>query len=243
MRKKKLHQKLNRKFSQFIKRKRTRSDWEVVILDQEDSIEEPECRKIPDNPFIPQMRGVIDFILQKRGQSYGQFYPVILDFDEPKQEQQNPFDIEVDVSEEDAIAKYELETELARIRTQIDEVLALLTPGLNRLLIRTNRPAYFEEFVQTMYDETGLPVQLEVKERQEFPAGCTILDFEFSGSIGKSGMRGANLYLPIYKKPWKIAGNLDIEVPIGYNTVIVEGLIEGEEESVPDRFEREFYAK
>ena len=32
------------------------------------------------------------------------------------------------------------------------------------------------------------------------------------------------IYLPIYKKPWQIAENLNISVPIGYNTVIVKGL-------------------
>ncbi len=39
-------------------------------------------------------------------------------------------------------------------------------------------------------------------------------------------MKEGILYIPVYKRPWtqvKIQQNLDISIPIGYNTVIVKG--------------------
>ena len=32
------------------------------------------------------------------------------------------------------------------------------------------------------------------------------------------------VYLPIYKKPWEISENLDIIVPVGYNTLVIDSI-------------------
>lgn len=210
-------------------------------LEEDTEIIKP--RRKPDNPCISTMRTIVEELLKRRGQSYRSFYPVILDLDDPQENLPDTFSLEMDNSEAEAIAKYELETELVRLGDQMNEVLALLAPGLNRLLIRTNRPAYFADFVQTMYEEAGLPVQLEENGKQPFPPGSTVLDFGTSDTIDGNGLREDILYLPIYKKTWEITANLDIVVPIGYNTVIVKGAIPREEESAPDWFEREFYTK
>ena len=49
-------------------------------------------------------------------------------------------------------------------------------------------------------------------------------------------------YIPIHKKPWKIAENLDIIVPFGYNTVIVKSRQNKKKKPVRDRFEEAFYS-
>ena len=51
----------------------------------------------------------------------------------------------------------------------------------------------------------------------------------------------AATYIPIHKKPWKQGENLDIMVPIGYNTVIVKSMHHQREKLGRDRFEEAFY--
>ena len=48
-------------------------------------------------------------------------------------------------------------------------------------------------------------------------------------------------YLPIHKKPWKVAENLDIIVPFSYNTVIVKSNYANDKKFVNDRFDEGFY--
>lgn len=143
------------------------------------------------------------------------------------------------------------------------DVLEQLSPGLNFLSIYTDRPVYFEEFAETMYEENGLIVMIYLKEqlkmnskgsisRQNFRS-CMgklrgeaspqiILDFEWEGSCYYGQMRPGRYYIPVHKKPWETAENLDIMVPIGYNTVIVKGIRNKKEEPGLDRFEAAFYS-
>ena len=69
-------------------------------------------------------------------------------------------------------------------------------------------------------------VQME-EPGQVSPEGVNVvLDMEKQGNYHSQFVREGTLYLPIYKRPWskvKILQNLDISVPIGYNTVIVKG--------------------
>lgn len=141
------------------------------------------------------------------------------------------------------------------------DVLEQLGPELNFLTIYTDRPAYFLKFVQTMYEENGLVVTLfpkkklcnsrissgttehyirdnrEVQKRQQ----CLILDFEWKGSCCTARMQAMDGYIPIHKKPWKMAENLDIVVPFGYNTVIVKSIQMTNRRPRRDRFEEAFY--
>lgn len=145
------------------------------------------------------------------------------------------------------------------------EVLEQLAEDLNFLTIYTERPAYFYEFAETMYEENGLIVRLFSKaklrdvtrERRQGRGDMTVLsgnvqnqvtvapqlifDFEWEGSCYLGQMRPGRYYIPIYKKPWKPGKNLDIIVPIGYNTVIVKGEPDGRKKPGRDRFEEAFY--
>ncbi|MBP3487112.1 MAG: hypothetical protein J6K53_01825 [Roseburia sp.] len=192
----------------------------------------------------------------------------------------------------------------------VRDVLEQLADDLNFLSIYTERPAYFYEFAERMYEENGLVVMLFSKrelagahqrtgyerqrsghteqraghERQrsghteqragregqrsghtEQRAGHTeqragregqrgynaagrrmdtwklLLDFEWEGDCYTGQMGEGRAYIPIHKKPWKQGENLDIMVPIGYNTVIVKGMQKQQEKLGRDRFEEAFY--
>ena len=68
-----------------------------------------------------------------------------------------------------------------------------------------------------------------------------ILDFERKGDCRIGDWNKTGAYLPIYKKPWKIAENLDIIVPFGYNTVTVKSDYTNDKKFVNDRFDEGFY--
>lgn len=128
----------------------------------------------------------------------------------------------------------------------VRDVLEQLTEDLNFLTIYTERPAYFYEFAETMYEENGLLVMLfpkkECMRQGNLQASATlVLDFEWEGACRFCQIRPGRYYVPIHKKPWKQGDNLDIMVPIGYNTVIVKGIHEEKRKPRRDRFEEAFY--
>lgn len=128
------------------------------------------------------------------------------------------------------------------LEEQLQELLLQLIPGLNHLCICTGRPAHFADFTERMCEENGLLVQLFDPEDFSFPGRSVAFDFIPKGRLPGGHLRGDIIYLPIYKKQWQIAENLDITVPIGYNTVIVKGAVKQTKLSYPDKFEREFYS-
>ncbi len=194
----------------------------------------PVILTVPDNPCIPYVRKVVETLLARRGCGYREFYPLILDFEEGE--------VQRGIAET-SFLEYETEREILRIRRQVDNVLQQLAPELNRMIIRTSRSEYFEEFVQTMYEENGLIIQLEEKSCEPFPKGCFVMDFELWGEPLQRMFREDIFYLPIFRKQWEIAENLDILVPIGYNTVIVKGAVTASGFSADDWMENEFYRK
>lgn len=126
------------------------------------------------------------------------------------------------------------------------EVLGQLVEDLNYLTIYTERPAYFYVFAETMYEENGLLVMLfpkceVMRQMAQRTSATVVLDFEWEGTCHFCQMRPNRYYVPIHKKPWKQGENLDIIVPIGYNTVIVKGIWEEKQKPGRDRFEEAFY--
>lgn len=137
----------------------------------------------------------------------------------------------------------------------VREVLEQLSDDLNYLTVYTDRPAYFYGFAEKMYQENGLIVMIFPKE-DFFPAArraggeTLVFDFEWEGKCYMGQMRPGKYYIPIHKKLWacsdgarsdRAGENLDIEVPIGYNTVIVKRVQEQRRERERDRFEEAFY--
>lgn len=129
-------------------------------------------------------------------------------------------------------------------------VLEQLGEELNFLTIYTDRPAYFRDFAETMYEENGLLVMIVPKkylERRDgfFAEGMAskkvVLDFEWQGKCYEQQIRQGKHYIPIHKKTWERAENLDIAVPIGYNTVIVKRQRSMRKKLHSDRFEEAFY--
>lgn len=152
----------------------------------------------------------------------------------------------------------------------VREVLEQLAEELNFLTIYTERPAYFFEFAETMYGENGLVVMILPKKRLQTAGRCgqekntkqmracslgeeneenvrsaetcqLVLDFEWEGNCYLGQMGPGRYYIPIHKKPWKTGENLDIIIPIGYNTVIVKDMQNKQEKPGRDRFEEAFY--
>ncbi len=156
----------------------------------------------------------------------------------------------------------------------VREVLEQLSEDLNFLTIYTERPAYFYEYAETMYEENGLVVTIFPKEKlrsagnvsshssesrcgqmqicslpeetgqkMRLAKACQmVLDFEWEGECHFGQMRQGRYYIPIHKKPWKIGENLDITIPIGYNTVIVKDIQNQRKKPWGDRFEEAFYS-
>lgn len=127
----------------------------------------------------------------------------------------------------------------------VRDVLRQLSDDLNFLTIYTERPAYFAEFAETMYEENGLIVtffskkQLPADQDKNMPK--LMLDFEWEGKCYERQIGPERYYIPIHKRPWERAENLDIMVPIGYNTVIVKGIQNRKRKPERDRFEAAFY--
>lgn len=183
----------------------------------------PESETI-ENPWIFATRSIIEQILwQKRDvireekeelggrlsrkQLYRDFKPLIIDTDTPDQ-----------VFGED---------------DDVDQILRQLSPGLNFLEICTNRPEYFVPFTVWLEMEYGLMTRIFPPDAMRQSHANVVLDLERSGSMYINSFMPSVLYLPFYKRRWKIhetaaqtgeqkAQNLDIEVPIGYNVLIVK---------------------
>ncbi len=162
-----------------------------------EEVQEEEGRK--ENPYLPYIRDIIGQVLPQRGLDYGRMRLLVIDTD----------------------------TEPEAVFWEDDVMTALteLSPDLNSLTILTNRSAYFQEYVETMYEENGLLVCMDEKSDQRQYNANTVLDFEQRGKQWELELQEPFIYLPIYKKSWETGENLDIFVPIGYNTVTVKGIL------------------
>lgn len=182
---------------------------------------EPETT---ENPWIFATRSIIEQILwQKqdvireekeelggrltRKQLYRDFKPLIIDTDTPDQ-----------VFGED---------------DDVDQILRQLSPGLNFLEICTNRSEYFVSFTVWLEMEYGLMTRIFPLDAMQESHANVVLDLERQGIMYTDRLMPKVLYVPFYKRRWKIhetavqteeekMQNLDIEVPIGYNVLIVK---------------------
>ncbi len=168
-----------------------------------------------ENLFLPQIREITKEILKKRKIPYHQFMPVIID------------------GKDSGISLLAAE---------------LLSKDLNHLIILTDRPAYFEEFADNLYEEQGLIAEIFFKSREKIEEiarqelyGNLILDFEERKKKSLAGNFEKKIYIPVFKRQWEQSGNLDIAVPIGYNTMIVRGSENPKTRHCLDKFERAFY--
>ena len=153
-----------------------------------------------DNPWIDATRQVVEQILMKKGKNYRTFCPIVIDTDKPDQV----------FGETD----------------DVDRILEQLYPGLNFLEIATDRPEHFSEMTEWLAEEYGLLARiLPISELGQSHAD-TVLDLEREGELYIQKFPRNVIYLPFYKRRWreyqKTGQNLDIEVPIGYNVVIVK---------------------
>ena len=179
----------------------------------------PEPETI-ENPWIFATRSIIEQILwQKRDvireekeelggrltrkQLYRDFKPLIIDTDTPDQ-----------VFGED---------------DDVDQILRQLSPGLNFLEICTNRPEYFVSFTVWLEMEYGLMTRIFPPDAMRQSHANVVLDMERRGVMYTDRLMPNVLYVPFYKHRWKLheteeqeMQNLDIEVPIGYNVLIVK---------------------
>ena len=186
-------------------------------VQEEPNAPEPETI---ENPWIFATRSIIEQILwQKRDvireekeelggrltrkQLYRDFKPLIIDTDTPDQ-----------VFGED---------------DDVDQILRQLSPGLNFLEICTNRPEYFVSFTVWLEMEYGLMTRIFPPDAMRQSHANVVLDMERRGVMYTDRRMPNVLYVPFYKHRWKLheteeqeMQNLDIEVPIGYNVLIVK---------------------
>ena len=154
-----------------------------------------------ENPYLHKLRSILEQVLDRYHMSYREFRPLLIDTDTPPES----------LLDED----------------QVEVLLEQISQDLNFLRIVTDRPAYFADYIQRMYEDNGLVVQICPKG-EEFSADVNvILDMEQKGDCPLKHLREDMLYIPVYKRRWRPAenmDNLDISIPIGYNTVIVKGV-------------------
>ena len=144
-----------------------------------------------------------------------------------------------------------IDTEAGAYLRQEEEqyMLRQLYPGLNAYMLCTSRPEHHQREMEYLYEELGLIVEVIEKEKKTVQKGAgpetgrLILDFEENGRIREEFLTEKSIYISIYKRNWYQRANLDIEVPIGYNIMIVKGTGFTGCEAVSDRLEREFYAE
>ena len=128
-------------------------------------------------------------------------------------------------------------------------MLRQLYPGLNAYTLCTGQMEHHQGEMNYLYEEMGLIVEVLEKKEKAMQKGTgpeegrLILDFEAEGRIREEFLSEKSIYISIYKRNWYQRANLDIEVPIGYNIMIVKGTGFTGCEAVSDRLEREFYAE
>ena len=152
------------------------------------------------NPYLHQLRKLLEQVLEQYGREYRHFSPLLIDTDTPPES----------LLDEDDVGL----------------VLEQISHDLNFIKIATDRPAYFAPYIERMYEDTGLVVQVTPKGQASLSGVNAVLDMEWQGRCHREYMVEPILYLPIYKRPWikmEFEQNLDISIPIGYNTVIVKG--------------------
>ena len=157
---------------------------------------QPESMK--ENPFIPRFRDILEQVLELYNIKYQDFFPLLIDTDTPPESMLLEDDVEL--------------------------MLEQISVDLNFLRIATTRPAYFSYYIERMYEENGLIVQLEDKTRLSAEGINVVLDMEEKGALHRECIQENIHYIPLYKRPWNHRENLDISIPIGYNTVIVKGI-------------------
>lgn len=152
-----------------------------------------------ENPYLPKLRMILEQVLEKYGMDYKSFHPLLIDTDTPPESMLDTDDVEL--------------------------VLEQISKDLNFLRIETERAAYFRTYIERMYEDTGLIVQIEEKGHVSLDGINVVLDMEQRGNCHIKYIKEHIRYIPVYKKPWsevKMMQNVDISVPIGYNTVIVK---------------------
>lgn len=195
------------------------------------------------NPCIPYMHELLDVLLMSKGLPFKDLELVVIDAAQPEE----PEELFV---REDALERAFYAPEHTHFPDRgpvgrayqpgwagethdawtthddrdIEMTLTFLAPRLNYLMLVTDRPVYYKEFVHTMYEEYGLIVQRMPKTARLRARGNLILDFERGADLDKgSAGRQDAWYIPVYKKRWEIGENLDITVPVGYNTLVITG--------------------
>jgi len=160
-----------------------------------------------ENPYLPYSRIIIEQILKQRNLDYRTFRPILIDTDSPGQI----------FGEED----------------DVDQVLSQLEQGLNFLEICTDRPDYFADWKNCMEEEYGLIVRIIGKSWECPLYGNMVLDFERNQPMWMARFAEDVMYLPFQKQKWYVQTEekpdeksgtyiLDINVPIGYNRIIVK---------------------
>lgn len=154
-----------------------------------------------ENPYLHKFHIILQQILERYRMPYREFCPLLVDTDMPPES----------LLDED----------------QVEVMLEQISEDLNFLRIVTDRPAYFTDYIQRMYEDSGLVVQVCPKGQEISADINVVLDMEQKGDCPLRQMKEHMLYIPVYKRRWSCvenAGNLDISIPIGYNTVIVKGV-------------------
>lgn len=183
-----------------------REFWERITGRREAEKEKDTKPEEWINPYIAESRNIIEQILYQKGLDYRRFRPVLLDTDCPGQQ----------FGEDD----------------DVDRILDQLENGLNFLEICTDRPEYFSGRKKRLEQEYGLMVRILSGNGREKRYGNMVLDLERHQPMRIREYDQNVIYLPFYKRKWKpvkaenseFSGeeNLDIEVPIGYNMMIVK---------------------
>lgn len=214
-------------FRNWVKKRFSRKQGQIPMTEPAPHAPVPEYEFSPmtyQNPFIPYFQDILEQLLEQKHIARRRLELVVIDAEENR-----------DDDGED-----------------MEHILYEAVRQLNYLLVVTDRPQRYAHFAQQVYEENGLIIQTSPKPAHRGIRGNMVLDFERSGGIRAETIRRGTVYVPFYKRPWEIGENLDILVPVGYNTLVVGGILSAYFEDSrpidekflkdrkPDRLEREF---
>ena len=114
------------------------------------------------NPYLHQLRKLLEQVLEQYGREYRHFSPLLIDTDTPPES----------LLDEDDVGL----------------VLEQISQDLNFIKIATDRPAYFAPYIERMYEDTGLVVQVTPKGQASLSGVNAVLDMEWEGRCHREYM-------------------------------------------------------
>lgn len=145
---------------------------------------------VKEDIYLPYIREILEQLLEQRNLDYQHMRLLLID---KELEEHSLFEKEFVF--ETIFSEFDMGNQ-----DDVSRVLSHLSLDLNFLIIQTERPEYFQKYVEKMYEETGLVVGVENKNSLCRLQANVVLDFEKNGRFGNEMILEKIIYIPIYRQ-------------------------------------------